>query len=337
MNEPRYRAAEKILWERVGRAPTERFVRLPQLDVKVRVREIGEGAPVLFIHGGPNASSTWAPLLEHLAGFRCLLVDRPGTGLSEDYPVTAENLAPFGAAFVAEVLDAMAIERAHVVASSFGGHLALRSAAAQPERFRRMVQMACPALSPGEQAPPFMRLITRDWVRKLLNALPPSERANRSIMRQIGHGRSLDSGRLPQAFFDWYLELQRHTDTMRNDGEMIARLVRNRPALTLSDAVLGAVTVPTLFLWGTDDAFGGSDVARYLVGAMPEAELRMIADAGHLPWLDDPAGLARMTAEFLKRDDSGGSTTSKAVRTQIEVRQQTTAESCRNDSIHASA
>jgi pimeloyl-ACP methyl ester carboxylesterase len=185
-----------------------------------------------------------------------------------------------------------------VVASSFGGHLALRSAAAEPERFGRMVQMACPALSPGEQAPPFMRLLKIGWLRKILNTLPPNPRANRSILRQIGHGASLDAGRIPQSFFDWYLELQRHTDTMRSDGKLIATTLKERARLTLGDGLLASVGVPTLFLWGEDDTFGGADVAHHLVAQLPDAKLRMIPAAGHLPWLDDPAAAARATTAF---------------------------------------
>jgi 2-hydroxy-6-oxonona-2,4-dienedioate hydrolase len=294
-----YRAAEAKLWGSVGLAPAEHQVRLASTGTTVRVQDVGEGDPVLFIHGGPNAGSTWAPMVADLPGMRCLLVDRPGTGLSASYPITAGNLSRIGAAFVGDVLDGLGLDRAHVVASSFGGHLALRTAAAPPKRFRRMVQMACPALSPGEQAPPFMRLLTKGWMRRIINALPPSERANRTLMRQIGHGKSLDAGRIPSAFFHWYLALQRHTDTMRNDGDLIAQVVAQRPACTLPDDLLARVAVPTLFLWGADDTFGGEEVARHLVGCMPQAELTMVQDAGHLPWLDDPTAAAAATMSFL--------------------------------------
>jgi 2-hydroxy-6-oxonona-2,4-dienedioate hydrolase len=301
MNETRYREAEQRLWRSVNLQPTERRVRLATTGTLVRVQEVGDGDPIIFIHGGPNSGSTWAPLLEHVSGFRCLLVDRPGTGLSDPYPITAENLPAFGATFVADLLDGLGLERAHVVASSFGGHLALRSAAARPERFHRMVQMACPALSPGEQPPPFLRMLEVELFRRLLSVLPPNQRANRMLMRQIGHGASLDAGRIPENFLDWYLALQRHTDTNYHDGEMIARMFSHRSSLTLADDLLAAVDVPTLFLWGEDDTFGGADVARSIVARMPNARLTMIPSSGHLPWLDDTSGIAVATVSFLER------------------------------------
>jgi 2-hydroxy-6-oxonona-2,4-dienedioate hydrolase len=298
-----YREAEATLWATTGRAPAaEHQVRLPTTGTTVRVQEVGEGPPVLFLHGGPNAGSTWVPLVAHLDGARCLLVDRPGTGLSAPYPITASNLPRIGARFVSEVLDGLGISRAHVVGSSFGGHLAFRSAAASPDRVLRMVQMGAPASIPGDTVPPFIRLVARPSIRRVLHLLPPSERANRAMLRRIGHGASLDADRLPGPFHDWYLALQQHTDTLRNDAEMIGRVLPHWDAIRLTDALLASVTVPTMFWWGADDTFGGEAVARHLVEALPEAQLTMVPDAGHLPWLDDPAAAAVATAAFLRAE-----------------------------------
>jgi 2-hydroxy-6-oxonona-2,4-dienedioate hydrolase len=305
MEELRYRAAEQALWNSVGRTPTEHRVHLSRNDVPVRIQEVGTGPAVLFLHGGPNSGSTWAPLVSHLDGLRCLLVDRPGTGLSGPLPrpLTVTTAATFADGFVADVLDALAIERAHVVASSFGGYLALRSAAASPERVDRMVQMACPAFAPGMLTPPFMRLLSlRAW-RWWLGILPPTEGAARAIFRQIGHGASLDADLIAPELFDWYLALQRHTDTMKHEVAMIASAVRWRrgfdAGLTLRADELASITTPTAFLWGADDTFGGREVAEALVAAMPDATLELVPDSGHLPWLDDPTRAARFVADHL--------------------------------------
>ena len=307
MNETRYREAENRLWKSVGLQPKERYVALPRIGVQVRVQELGEGEPVLFIHGGPNSGSTWAPLVEHMAGYRCLLVDRPGTGLSDAYPINANNYEAFGDLFVGDVLGGLGIRSAHVVASSFGGMLALRSAAAEPQYLRRMVQMAAPALAPGSATPPFMRVIGVGPIRWLINKLPPNEKANRSILRQIGHGTSLDAGKIPHVFSDWYLALQRYTDTMKSDGDMIGSFVSLRgfdPADAIPDEVLAGVAAPTLFLWGADDGFGGEEVARDVTRRLPNADLVMLPDSGHLPWLDDPESVGRQTLAWLAAADA---------------------------------
>ncbi len=307
MNEAKYRVAEQRLWKSVGVTVGERRVRLKCTGTEVRVQVTGEGSPVVFLHGGPNTGSTWAPLLEHLRGFRCFVVDRPGTGLSDDYVMRRSALFDVADGFVAELLDGLGLERAHVVASSFGGFLALRSAAATPSRFDRMVQMACPAFALGMQTPKFMRMMRFGFVRWLVPRLPPSQRANDDIMRQIGHGASLDAKRIPSHFSEWYADMLRYTNTMKNDLAMIGGALtgdRFDPTLTLSASVLGAVRTATLFLWGADDTFGGEDVARNTVSSMPNASLEMLPAAGHLPWLDDPCAVALKTAAFLRAADA---------------------------------
>jgi pimeloyl-ACP methyl ester carboxylesterase len=304
VNELKYREAEQRLWQGVGFEPGEQTITLKSTGTAVRIQTIGEGPPVLFIHGGPNAGSTWAPIIHAFEGFKCLLVDRPGTGLSEPWSGATDPalLLRLGDTFVDDVLTGSGIDRAHVVASSFGGFLALRSAAVMPARFDRMVQMACPAMVPGMKTPPFMRMMSMGWFRRFTGLFPPNEKMGDRILRQIGHGASLDADRIPRPFKEWYLDLQRYTDTMKNDGDMIgagATLRGFDETLTLPDSLIASVSVPTLFLWGEDDGFGGRDVAGNVTSLMPNAELVMMPDSGHLPWLDFPEDVGRRTREFL--------------------------------------
>ncbi len=302
MNEAKYRAMERELWKSVGLEPAERFVRLPALDTRVRIQEVGKGAPVLFIHGGPNSGSTWAPLIEHLEDMRCFLLDRPGTGLSDRFQWRPGMVVDFASTLVSDTLDALGLDKAHVVASSFGGYCALWSAAAAPDRILRMVQMGCPALLPGGQLPWFMKAIMIPGLRKVIAALPPTNRAQESIMRQIGHSASIDAGRLPEAHGRWYAALQRYTDTMRNDFDLIYSLKGRGgfdQSASLGETTLAGVSTSTHFIWGCDDTFGGADVARWITDAMPNATCEILPDSGHLPWLDDPGHVARATSRFL--------------------------------------
>ena len=298
-----YRSAERALWRSLDVEPTEREVELHRLGTRVRIQELGEGAPIVFIHGGPSAGTNWAPLAARLDGFRSIIVDRPGSGLSDALAVEPDGLCQFADVFLVDLLDALGLERAHVVASSFGGSLALRAAAVAPERVERMVQMACPAGAPGMAVPSFMRAAAVPVLRRLITSLPPNERAARSMLRQIGHGATLDADGISRPFMDWYLALQRDTDTMRNDMALVGSLVTQRgqvhPALELSEDLLGRVEVPTHFFWGADDPFGGEAVAVRTVAEMPDASLEMVVDAGHLPWLDDPQRAASAVRRFL--------------------------------------
>lgn len=147
-----------------------------------------------------------------------------------------------------------------------------------------------------------MRVISTLGIGRLIGMLPPNRRASDMVLRQIGHGASLDAGRIPDSFKDWSLALQRHTDTMVHETAMIASmgsLSGFDESLTIPDDVLAKVAAPTFFLWGEDDTFGGVDTARRVVSAMPDAELEMLPAAGHLPWLDDPDHAASVVIAHL--------------------------------------
>ena len=116
VDESRYRQAERDLWAAVDASPTDHRLPLADLGCDVRVQEVGTGRPVLFLHGAPNAGSTWAEVVARLPDFRSLLVDRPGAGLSTPLPkpLDRETAPRFADRFAVDVLDALEIERAEV-------------------------------------------------------------------------------------------------------------------------------------------------------------------------------------------------------------------------------
>jgi 2-hydroxy-6-oxonona-2,4-dienedioate hydrolase len=306
MDERRYRDAERALWHEAGITPSEQRIHLTRNDVEVRVLEVGAGPPVLFVHGGPGAAgSSWSHLAARLPQFRCLLLDRPGTGLSDPHPLDdALAVRREAETLVADVLDGLDLERAHVVGSSHGSYVALLSAAATPDRVDRTVHLGCPGFVEGMALRGADRLLLLPGVPRLFSRLPTSERGMRSILRQLGHGRAVDEGRVTQPFIDWSVALQQHTDTMRNELISIGNMGTYRhgfaASLTIDRALTATVRSPSYFLWGDRDPYGDEEVARGLVDAMPSAELEMTAGAGHLCWLDDVDHAAGAIATHLR-------------------------------------
>lgn len=304
MNELAYRAAERRLWRSIGAHPTERIIHLDRIGVDVRLQEIGSGPPVLFIHGIATSGVSWAALAARASGFRCLILDRPGTGLSQPLTraIDPAALAELSDILVADVLDALGLRSAHVVASSLGGYVALRSAAATPERVERMVQFSWPVGAPTRSLPVLLRALSLPGFRNLFERLPRTERSIRILFERMGHGEKLLDGRISQLELDCYLALMLHTDTMRNELTPVPALMspfRGLERLHLDDDVLSRVVCPTLFVWGARDPFGGEAVARALVDRLPNAELDLMPQAGHSPWLDDmDACVARMSSHL---------------------------------------
>jgi 2-hydroxy-6-oxonona-2,4-dienedioate hydrolase len=297
-----YRQAERALWAYEGVEPHEYYLDLANPKLRVRVQEVGAGSPVLFIHGGPNSGSTWAPLAARLQDFRCILLDRPGTGLSEPVDYQAPSLRSRLVDMVVSAIDALELPKVDLIVSSFGGFLGLELARIHPERVGRVVQQACPACLPAQKLPPFMRLLSIPFIARLLGKQKPSVAASKTVLRQIGHGASLDADRIPEKFLEWYVALQTYTDTMPNDVGLIQQVLSWRGVR--KDYVfdwdqLRHVTAPTAFFWGSEDAFGDIATAQRVVETMPHATLETLPDGGHLPWLDDPDRAANHAREFL--------------------------------------
>jgi 2-hydroxy-6-oxonona-2,4-dienedioate hydrolase len=127
----RYLAVERQVFAHFGLTPREHMINLRRIGGKARLLEIGKGEPLLLLAGGPNVAATFAPLLPELAGFRLLLLDRPGTGLSDPLPVPPDSsrLPGYLVELVEDALDALSLARADVMGSSLGGSAALRAAA----------------------------------------------------------------------------------------------------------------------------------------------------------------------------------------------------------------
>ncbi|HEX5588805.1 MAG TPA: alpha/beta hydrolase [Candidatus Limnocylindrales bacterium] len=284
--------------------PIERTVDLARIGASARIQEVGDGPAVLFIHGANTSGASWASLAAGLPELRCLLVDRPGTGLSPALTrrPNREGLREFAASFVVDVLDGLGLERADLVATSLGGYIALRSAAAHPERVRRMVQFGWPVGAPSDGLQPLMRLAALPGVGRLAAGMPFNDRSVRWLFRRMGHGPAMDDGRITSEEIGAYVALLRDTDTLRNElgrASAFVSPVGGLAGFVLDEAALAGVTAPTLFAWGEHDSFGSPAVGRAIVRRMPAAEIQVIRDAGHTPWMDDLEACVAAVRTFL--------------------------------------
>lgn len=304
--EARYRAAEERLWSSLGVAPRERRVRLPRIGTEARVQDLGAGRPVLFLHGASTCGTSWADLAALLPDMHCLLLDRPGTGLSDplDRPIRGvEDLAALGDTLVVDVLDGLGIESAGLVTSSFGGFFGFRAALVAPERVRRIVEFGWSAGAPLGNIPLALRLGGTPPLGRLLSHLPTNDATVRRLFRGIGLREAVDGGRISTEAIRAYGALLRETDTMRNEVEIggcfLSPARRGDPRLVLSEDDRRRISAPVRFIWGEGDPFGGSGVAREFAAAFPEATLELLPGVGHAPWMDDAGHAARLVREFL--------------------------------------
>jgi pimeloyl-ACP methyl ester carboxylesterase len=300
-----YRQHEEILLEEYKVERNEQFIAVKDYDLKVRVQEIGEGQPLLFIHGGPNAGSTWLELASLLPERKCLILDRPGCGLSDGLSYrnyTREKLEHLIVRVIDSVLDHYQLKKIPILASSFGGYWAIKYALQKQEKVEKLILEGAPALAEGSSLPNFMKSIGNPVLRWLIPKLPASVSNSKKIMKEIGHTHSIDNGLIDGTFMNWYVSLCNHTDTLKCDFDIISKVTKGgkqNPEFELLDREIEKLNMPTLWLWGKDDAFAGSEIANRVHSKVKNSKLVEFDNSGHLPWLDDPKEHARLIREFL--------------------------------------
>lgn len=308
MNESTYRESEAGLSSTFGVDVDEHFVDLPGLGTSIRVLETGAGDPIVFIHGSPNNATTWIPLVAELSDRRCLLLERPGAGLSEPVARWTDHRTQ-STAIVRTILDHFDITEIDLVGSSFGGLYAYNFALAHPDRTKSVVQLGAPAGPALLGMPTIFKFLSLPLPRFLSSkALRPDPEEARKMFREIGHGRAIDAGAIPAVVFEWYSSLLCNTDTAEHLlGEIraIASPLGYRANARLDEEALGAVRAPLLYLWGNEDTFSSPERADALAALTPSANIEHYQGFGHVLWYDDPKAIAERIRAFASDVNTG--------------------------------
>ena len=253
----------------------------------------GDGPPVVFVHGNPSHSEDWQPFLERIDG-PALAFDLPGWGRSErpspaDFDYSMYGLAKFTTRF----LQRMAVEDHSLVVHDWGA-VALIGAQEEPDRVRRLVIMNAVTLLPGYR----WHRTARVWRTRGLGELSNKIWGRRVLDFGLRESRG-DWSRHAPDFIDMIWD---HLDSGTFDA--ILRLYRSAPPERLAAAGerLGAITAPTLVVWGGRDRYIPARWGPAYAARLPNSELVELPQAGHWPWIDAPEVIDRVI-RFLGTDE----------------------------------
>lgn len=250
---------------------------------------LGQGPPVVLVHGTPWSSWTWRSVARRLAGrFAVYVFDLLGFGASDRRPEQDVSLAGHGRR-LADLLDFWDLERPAVVAHDIGGAATLRAHLLHGRPMAALALIDVVALRPWGS--PFFRLV-RDY-NAVFEQLPAA--IHEGVLRayvgtaQVGAlERDVEDGlvspwlgRVGQSAF--YRQIaqadERHTDEI--------------------EPLYGRVAAPTLVVWGEDDRWIPAQRGRELARRIPGARLELLPAAGHLVQEDQPEELARLLGRHL--------------------------------------
>ena len=215
------------------------------------VREEGAGEPVVCVHGVPSSCFLWRKVLPELAarGLRGVALDLPGLGLAErrrDIDYTWTGLGRFCAAAV----DALELDRFHLVVHDIGGPIGFELAAAMPDRIRSLTVMNAMVEVDTFKRPWYMEPFARPGLGELWLA-GTTKPALRVLLRWLGIA---DRSATSAAELDAYFDLLKREDGGRAFLRIMRGFERTRAKRELYVRVLGDERYPRQVVWGELDA-----------------------------------------------------------------------------------
>lgn len=253
----------------------------------LEVEEAGTGPAALLLHAGVSERHMWDAQWSWLPeSHRTVRWDWRGYGTTPHVP------GPFSyAEDVRAVLDALGIERATLIGCSFGGAAAIQVAIQHPKRVERLVVVA-PGI-PGYQwpDPPEVQQLFAEGQEAFSQEDIPRALA---IMEKVWLVGPLRDRRLVDPVY-----LARAHELLRLADQS------DNAAVSLDDewsAVgrLAEIAIPVLIIVGSDDVPSLRTGSEFLAEVLPDARYALIADAAHLPSLEQPVVFNRILGQWLQ-------------------------------------
>lgn len=252
--------------------------------VDLWVEQEGEGDDVLFISGLADEGACWVDQVTGLKDrYRLTTFDNRGVGRSS----TPDG--PFGitdfAADTAALMDALELERAHVVGSSMGGAIAQELALAEPQRVRSLVLNG--TWCRGDR---FLHEIFRNWMWSAQKADSIRDflvTVNLWCFSPRIWNDGIMDGWIDEAVASPY-------------AQSVDAFCRSAQALIEHDSAdrLGAIDAPTLVTVGELDLALPVRFSEELVRRIPGSRLKVIPEAGHQPFQEVPDDYNRLLSDF---------------------------------------
>jgi pimeloyl-ACP methyl ester carboxylesterase len=247
--------------------------------IELEMLERGQGAPLLWLHGGAGIGVDM-PFIDLLAKERHVVApSHPGFGKSS-LPDWIDSIDDIAHVYL-ELMDRAGLTRTDVIGFSVGGWIAAELATKVPERINRLALIAPVGVKTGSTDKldvPDIFAMPRDKLDRLRFHDPAKNPADLANMPDADlHIIARNNETLALLTWEPYM----HNPKLKH------RLYR--------------VKAPTLFLRGASDGIVSADYMARYAALLPQARIETIAEAGHLPHVEQPAATAAKIAQFLKQ------------------------------------
>ena len=269
---------------------------MPQVQVNgvtLHYDQQGQGEPLILIPFLTADHACFAFQIPAFAAhFCCYAIDLRGTGASDrgSGALTIAGMADDVAAF----MEAVGLERAHIFGFSLGGAVAMRFAAAYPDKV-----LSLSLHSTWPKSDPYLKSVVESWqdLARALDDVP--EMAIKSIFPCCFTPELYE--RRPD-FLASLVEFVR-----ARPKQSVANFLDHSDAVIAHDAIadLPQIKAPTLITFGGSDAVTSTRFAEPLLRGIPHAELEIFTDSSHAPFYEETEAFNARSLDFLLRHRTG--------------------------------
>jgi pimeloyl-ACP methyl ester carboxylesterase len=259
--------------------------------VSLYYEESGTGTPIVFVHEFAGDLRTWEPQVRHFSRrYRCIAYNARGYPPS-DVPADVDRYSQQRARDdILAVLDALGIERAHVVGNSMGGFATLHFGIACSPRAMSLVVAGC-----GYGAHPDQYEKFQAQSRELAQTMLDKGMAHVAATYGQGPSRLQLRDKDPRGFAEFVRNFSEHS-AQGSANTMLGYQAR-RPSLYSLTAQMAGITAPVLIVAGDEDD-AVLEPSLMMKRTIPGADLFIMPGSGHMTNLEDPALFNRVVEDF---------------------------------------
>jgi pimeloyl-ACP methyl ester carboxylesterase len=284
-----YGASGRSAWLDIDWSAHQRWIELD--GTPANVIELGDGPPLLFVHGLSGCWQNWLENIPHFARtHRVIAVDLPGFGAS---PMPRERISiPGYARFLERLCDTLSIDAATVVGNSMGGYVAAELAIRSPQRVEQLMLVAAAGITAEH--------LHRDGV--MAGARVMAAVATRTAARHEWFARRPGLRRVALSFVVRHpdrLSVPTAHELMQGSGKpgflpALEAIIEHRISERLPQ-----IACPTFVVWGEHDRVIPVRDAKRFGELIPDVRVEVLPDTGHVAMLERPARFNALLEAFL--------------------------------------
>lgn len=265
-------------------------------DARLHVRRRGVGPTIFLLHGSFSSLHTWNEWENELSkSFSTISLDLPGHGLTGPNE-SGIYTTDYYSSLLFSLADTLHIDTFYVAGNSMGGNIAWHMALNNPERVKKIILINAAGYSSSvsdtiqksAERPFIFKLLSNSIIANIFTQLTPRFFFKQNLKQVYGHPKGITEE-----------QVDRYYQLMLREGNRKATLQRLKQINRYGHGNISQIKTPTLIIWGAKDNWIPVSHAYGFKESIPNAEMVIFPEAGHIPMEEIPQETSKSVIRFL--------------------------------------